>query len=144
MRRIVAASVCGIVRLPSLHCTESVMPHLTVEYSGNLFQFPVEATLRALNQLLLDSGHFEESDIKSRALRFDQFAVGTASDPRAFIHARLALLSGRPVETKRELSQALLRGLEQLCPCPIGFELQVSVEVQDLERESYAKAVLKS
>lgn len=45
---------------------EENMPHLIIEYAREL-QLPVPATLYALHQTLLDSGLFEEVDIKIRA-----------------------------------------------------------------------------
>ncbi|MES2952376.1 MAG: 5-carboxymethyl-2-hydroxymuconate Delta-isomerase [Pseudomonadota bacterium] len=115
------------------------MPHLTVEYSSNLPQFNAESALMALNQTLVASGQFEDIDIKSRAVRFEQFLVGTSTANRAFVHAKLALLSGRTTETKQALSKNLLDALQAICVWPVGLNVQLCVEVQDIERESYAK-----
>jgi len=115
------------------------MPHLTVEYSNNLPTFNVDDALLSLNQTLVASGQFEEIDIKSRAVRFEQFLVGTSTTGRAFVHAKLALLSGRTVETKQALSKNLLDTLQANCVGAVGLNVQLCVEVQDIERESYAK-----
>ena len=115
------------------------MPHLTLEYSANLTAFDAKATLLAMNTALAATGHFVEADIKSRSHRCDTFAVGTSSEPRAFVHADLAILSGRPLETKRELSAAVLAVLQAQCSAPAGVHLQLSVQVLEIERESYAK-----
>ncbi|KWO47071.1 5-carboxymethyl-2-hydroxymuconate isomerase [Burkholderia ubonensis] len=119
------------------------MPHLTLEYSGNLDGFDADATLVALNEALAGSGHFIELDIKSRATRFDDFVIGTASAPRAFAHAKLAILSGRSADVKRALSERVLSVLAQCCRAPFGTHLQLSVEILDLERETYAKAIVE-
>ncbi|MBY4726751.1 MULTISPECIES: 5-carboxymethyl-2-hydroxymuconate Delta-isomerase [Burkholderia] len=119
------------------------MPHLTLEYSANLDGFDAGATLRALNAALAASGHFNELDIKSRALRFDAFAVGTSPAPRAFVHAKLAVLSGRTIDVKRELSDQVLAELKRHVVAPPGTHLQLSAEILDLERESYAKASIE-
>ncbi|CAG9267748.1 putative 5-carboxymethyl-2-hydroxymuconate delta isomerase [Burkholderia cepacia] len=116
------------------------MPHLTLEYSANLDGFDAGATLRALNVALAASGHFDERDIKSRALRLDTFAVGTSPAPRAFVHAKLAVLSGRPTDVKREFSERVLAELKRHVVAPPGMHLQLSAEILELERESYAKA----
>ena len=119
------------------------MPHLTLEYSANLDGFDAGATLRALNAALAASGHFNETDIKSRALRFDTFAVGTSPAPRAFVHAKLAVLSGRTTDVKRELSEQVLAELKRHVVAPPGTHLQLSAEILELERESYAKASIE-
>ncbi len=117
------------------------MPHLTLEYTDNLIQFQAAPVLLALNQALLDSGHFEEQDIKSRAVRLDAYRTGTLPVQRAFVHARLAILSGRSAETKLLLSTNLLHVLGGVCEWPADLKVQVSVEVQDIERASYAKSI---
>ena len=71
------------------------MPHLTLEYSKNLDTFSASAALLDINRALLASGQFEEADIKSRAIALDCCQIGVQDLPRAFIHAKLAILSGR-------------------------------------------------
>ncbi|MDG0025225.1 5-carboxymethyl-2-hydroxymuconate Delta-isomerase [Trinickia sp. Y13] len=120
------------------------MPHLTLEYSANLSAFDAAATLLALNESLATSGHFAvEIDIKSRCVRRDAFQVGTSSEPRAFVHATLSILSGRTLETRRALSERLLSVLKARCGAPSGVHLQLSVQVVEIERESYAKAAVE-
>ena len=46
------------------------MPHLTLEYTGNLAELDVRRTLVSLNTALMESGHFEGRDIKSRAFGY--------------------------------------------------------------------------
>lgn len=116
------------------------MPHLTLEYTDNLHRFDPQAALHLLNRALADSGQFDEVDIKSRALRLDAYLVGTAGTPRAFVHATLALLDGRTAEIKQTLSQRLLAVLQTLCPHPHDAHLQLTVEIRDMDRASYAKA----
>ncbi len=116
------------------------MPHLTLEYSDNLPPFKADQALMALNQTLVASGQFEEEvDIKSRAIRLDSFLVGTVPMGRAFVHAKLAILSGRSTEIKQELSKSLLSTLHAVCAWPQGLQVQLCVEVQEIERVSYAK-----
>ena len=118
------------------------MPHLSVEYTDNLPQFHAAPVLLALNQALLDSGQFEEQDIKSRAIRLDTYRTGTSSAPRAFVHVRIAILSGRSAETRSALSDGVLRALQGACEWPSALRVQLSVEVVDMDRGSYAKAVI--
>ncbi len=118
------------------------MPHLTLEFSGNLAGFDAKQTLSKLNQALVASGQFEEVDIKSRALACDTFLVGLARDGRAFVHVKLALLNGRPAEIKQALSSALLEVLRETCSGITTCQLQLSVEILEIERALYSKAVL--
>lgn len=120
------------------------MPHLTMEYTPNLTELDLAKTLLVLNQRLLISGHFgAEMDIKSRAIPVENFQVGTVSASRGFVHLKLALLSGRSSEVKKALSESLLVALQDAGTWPAGIEVQLSVEVVDLDRDSYAKAVIR-
>ena len=116
------------------------MPHLTIEYTDNLPQFNAGGTLVALNKTLVASGQFEEIDIKSRAIRISTFIVGTSPDDRAFVHVKLAILSGRSVQMKQELSESLLLALKEMYAWPIKPHVQLCVEVQEIERETYSKS----
>ena len=119
------------------------MPHLTIEYSGNTPAFNERALLLECNQTLFASGQFTEIDIKSRSVRHELFVIGTEPDNRAFVYARLALLSGRSPDIKRDLAQRLLAVLEKHFPQSGGLNLQLSVELQDMERDSFLKVFLE-
>lgn len=118
------------------------MPHLTLDYTRNLTTLDAERTLLALNRALVASGQFAENDIKSRAHRLEQFRTGIDPEPRAFAHVTLAILSGRTPEAKHALSASLLAVLQQAELELPGVEVQLSVEIRDMERASYSKAVL--
>lgn len=82
------------------------MPHLHMEYTANLPQLNADVALIRLNNTLVGSGQFAaEFDIKSRAVKVETFKVGTAMGERAFVHVKLALLSGRSPQIKKQLGQ---------------------------------------
>lgn len=116
------------------------MPHLTIEYSGSLAASRPRDLLLQLNSLLANNGLFAEADIKSRLLRVDDWCVGTAPAGRAFVHARLAMLQGRPLETRRQVAASLLTELRRQWPAPDACEVQWCVEVQEIDSETYVKA----
>jgi 5-carboxymethyl-2-hydroxymuconate isomerase len=120
------------------------MPHLTLEYSSNLNHLDPQASLNAINRTLVASGQFEELDIKSRALKFDDFVIGNQHTGHAFAHAKLAILTGRSVDTKRTLSEQVLATLQSSVPEHVGLAIQLCVEIVEIERESYTKAVVSS
>lgn len=118
------------------------MPHLTLEYTNNLDAIRPDCVLLALNHALVASEHFNEMDIKSRAVSLDTWRVGVSSEEYGFIHVKLAILSGRSTQVKSELSNALLRVLRAACKGLTGHPVQLCVEVQEIERASYAKEIL--
>ncbi|MDR2306933.1 MAG: 5-carboxymethyl-2-hydroxymuconate Delta-isomerase [Paucimonas sp.] len=116
------------------------MPHLNLEYSDSLGDLDVDVLLMRLNHALVASGQFaDELDIKSRAQRFSRYRIGTADGDRAFAHVRLAILSGRSPEVKKQLSGALLKVLQGAIPAQDGLDIQLCVEVLDIDRDAYAK-----
>lgn len=116
------------------------MPHLTIEYSANLPHYPEAETLTALNASLCAHPQVQdEADLKTRFIVADSFEIGTAPAQRAFVHAQLRLLSGRTPEVKKELSDRIAQVLRERTPRPQGVMVQLSVEVVDMDRGSYAK-----
>lgn len=119
------------------------MPHLHLEYTANLTDLPVEKTLLRLNNVLMASGQFaSEFDIKSRAVKVESFQVGTSLSPRGFIAVTLSLLSGRSPQIKQQLSQSLLAALQDLGEWPKNLQVQLSVQLVDMDRESYSKVAI--
>lgn len=115
------------------------MPHLTLEYSANLGEIKPADLLLKLNQNLILSGEFNEIDIKSRALCFDQICVGTVPAQRGFLHLKLAILQGRSLPVRQALSAGLLDVLKQNLPVNAAVDTQICVEIQEIERDSYSK-----
>ena len=119
------------------------MPHLHMEYTANLTNLAVEKTLLRLNNVLMASGQFgSEFDIKSRAVKVESFQVGTSLNPRGFIAVKLSLLSGRSPQVKQQLSQSLLAALQDMGDWPADIQVQLSVLLVDMDRDSYSKVAI--
>lgn len=116
------------------------MPHLSVEYSSNLADFPQAQVLRELNQAVTSSPEVpDEADLKTRIAAVDNFEIGSAPAGRGFVHAQLRLLSGRTPDAKKDLSERVAAVLRRLTPKPEGVMVQLSVEIVDMDRPSYVK-----
>lgn len=119
------------------------MPHLVLEYTANLLpDFEPAQALHRMNTVLLASAEFVPDHIKSRAVRLDDFLVGDAA-PGSFLHARLHLLSGRDSATKMAITEGLVAALRS---CVIGnsaVPVQITAEALDMDRASYAKAIVQ-
>lgn len=110
------------------------MPHCIIEHSTSLCGDKIVPLVYAgaLNSLLFEA---DGSDIKVRAVSYDSYQTG---DQKAdFIHVVVKILSGRSAEKKRRLSEQVLEQLEKLEVA----ECSVTVEIVDIERESYLKVV---
>jgi 5-carboxymethyl-2-hydroxymuconate isomerase len=121
------------------------MPHLTLEYTGNLVQ-QVRAgeLLPALHRLLAQVAGIEAGNCKSRLVRLDDYCVGGGETRHAFVHLEIRILAGRAPEVKREIGAQSLAVLEDyFAPSLSEFELQITVEVIDMRRASYFKAAAR-
>jgi len=116
------------------------MPHLHLEYTHNLPDIDPDKLLLRLNHALVGTGQFaNEVDIKARAIKVEAFRVGTGPGERGFVFVKLAILSGRSAELKKQLSDSLLAVLGEACAWPAEVDVQLGVEIADMDRDSYGK-----
>ncbi len=67
---------------------------------------------------------------------------GTAAVERAYLHACLSILDGRDAATRQALGESLCEVLAGAVAGGGEEGVQVSVEVREMERASYAKRVV--
>ena len=117
------------------------MPHLVLEYTANVSDRPdLRRVLLDLHDALAATGLFDRKDLKSRALRHDDFAVGDGAEDRPFVALSIAILDGRPDEVKAAISDATLEVLVRAFPRLVDAGRgAISVEVRDLHRASYRR-----
>jgi 5-carboxymethyl-2-hydroxymuconate isomerase len=116
------------------------MPHLIIEYSSNLTEFNAEKTLAELNKVILDLGEFAELALKSRTIKLDNFLIGRGATKDGFIYAKLAILSGRSIEFRKQLSEQIVSSLQSMAPWREGTQL--CAEILEIEAESYTKRTI--
>lgn len=114
------------------------MPQLILDYTTGI-TLDVPRTLQALHEVLMESGQFATADIKSRARLHEHWLTGLTAGEGPFVHLQLLVLDGRDQATRDALSQALLPVLQAHCHGPQGTQL--CVEVREMVRSSYSKAV---
>lgn len=115
------------------------MPHCILEYSQNLEQeVPPVDMLEAIKEACIASGIFTTEDIKLRSFPYKSFM--TCGEEDAFVHVMIRLLSGRTPEQKKMLSELVLSALTKFDLKNVSF----SVEMCDMDRDTYAKKVILS
>ena len=111
------------------------MPHCIIEHSStiNAEQLNNKVFLGALN-----SGLFEADgrDIKVRSIAYENYQTGTEKED--FIHVMVRILSGRSDTDKAMLSETVMTQLLSLSLSSAS----ITVEVVDMDRNSYAKVVV--
>ncbi len=117
------------------------MPHLTLEYSANIDQ-PVDfkGLFSQQHQVLVDVGHIDIENCKSRAIRLDDYHIASGESDRAFIHLEVCILEGRSLSVKQLMGKNLLESLgECYKPSLEALNLQITVEIKDLQKALYFK-----
>ncbi len=110
------------------------MPHCIVEYSRELGDQVAPGDLvDGVFNGVINSGFVEAGLIKSRAISYEHYRVG--ADQNYFIHVSIRLLSGRPAEQRKAISEAVLVELQALKV----KDVSITIEILDMERESFAK-----
>ena len=117
------------------------MPHLTLEYSSNVLE-PAswEDVFRHAHDVLVEIGQIRRENCKSRAVRRDQYLVGSGRDGEAFVHLDVRLLEGRTADVRRSIGGELLDLLRRLFRADDGSSaLQITVEIREIRKEDYFK-----
>ena len=116
------------------------MPHISVEYSANLAgAIDLPALGEDLHQTIVAVADGRAGGCKTRFVRHDAYYIADGTPHYAMLHAEIALLSGRTTATKRELSEAALLLLRKHTTPTPQFEVQFSVDIRDLDRDSYTR-----
>ncbi|WP_432474257.1 5-carboxymethyl-2-hydroxymuconate Delta-isomerase [Amphritea sp. HPY] len=119
------------------------MPHCIIEYAKGLEDsLDISTLVATVHTGAFRTGLFAEADIKTRAIAYEYFQTGSTDTP--FIHVTVRILSGRTRQQKSLLTRqilAQLRQLQNLQKIQQGSALSLTVEVLDIERETYAKAI---
>jgi 5-carboxymethyl-2-hydroxymuconate isomerase len=112
------------------------MPHLVLEFTASVEeQLNIHGLFEDLHQDLLDCGLFEQDDVKSKAMRCNEWRIGHHGQSQDFIHISVALLAGRSAEQKEALSQILFETLTSQAKSVFSL----SVEIREMEPSSYKK-----
>ena len=118
------------------------MPHVVLEYSGNVLE-KVEFNdfFKKLHSLIIENGPFKLKNIKSRAVRRQNFYVANGNESNAFIHLTLSILTGRELKLKQTLGEKILSFLKQeFARSYEEMSCSISVEIKELDRDTYSKA----
>ena len=111
------------------------MPHCIIEHSStiNPEQLNNKVFLGALNSELFEA---DGRDIKVRSIAYENYQTGTEKED--FIHVMVRILSGRSDTDKAMLSETVMTQLLSLSLSSAS----ITVEVVDMDRNSYAKVVV--
>ena len=119
------------------------MPQLILEYSSNITQKIENAVLLGeIASVISAAGEIPVEHFKSRLIRRDEYLVGKGGGKDAFVHLEAGIFSGRTLEVKRRIGEDCIEYLEEyFSPSAGELSLQITVEIRDMEKDAYFKAV---
>jgi len=117
------------------------MPHLTLEYTANLDEWASDpGVLLSLHRTLESVAGIKVGNCKSRWRMVEEWVVGDGEGESAFVHLDLRFLEGRPPSVKEAVGAGALEILKNhFGPASEGLDLQITVEIQDIRKETYFK-----
>ena len=118
------------------------MPHFVLEYSDNILEkVDHKDFFKKLHTLLVDVGPFNLSDIKSRAIRHQQFYVANGQESNAFVHLTLSIFKGRDLSIRQAVGEKILTFLKgEFARSFEKLNCSYTVEVKEMDKETYFKA----
>jgi 5-carboxymethyl-2-hydroxymuconate isomerase len=119
------------------------MPHCILEYSSNVIDAPDWTRLLLdVHEVLMATGLFVRSDIKSRIIEHGRYVIGDGSQDRAFVTLNVQILSGRSDEVKRQVAEAALELLSRTFTKTLNeLKCSISVQITDIHRPSYCRRI---
>jgi 5-carboxymethyl-2-hydroxymuconate isomerase len=111
------------------------MPHLVVEYSGNLAsQVNLQALVDHLHQSALATGVFPLGGLRTRAEERDIYRIADGHPDNTFVHVTMWLGHGRDEATKKKAAQHVFDDLVAfLQPVFAKIPLGISLNMQELD-----------
>lgn len=123
------------------------MPHLIIEHSANISKSSITNLQKNIQNIMsVVEGNFDPDQCKARALSFDDYLVGlTDQTTSSFIHITLKVLTGRTVQIRKNLAEKILEfSREFLLDLKLpGKRHEISVDIVEMERETYQKFVVE-
>ncbi len=117
------------------------MPQITLEHSDNLRSaHPWSDLLGRLHEQIAGLVGIDIDACKSRVVPLPTYRVGDGTPNKAFAHLTLRIFAGRSPGMKNELGRAALSLLKgHVAATSEGLDVQLTVEIQDIDREAYFK-----
>ena len=117
------------------------MPHCILEYSANIVDRPDMARLfNDIHDALMATGVFTLADIKSRAIRHEEYFIGDGDPERAFVTLNVQILVGRSDDVKALITEAATEVLKRAFPESLRqLKCSLTAQVSEIHRGSYRR-----
>ena len=112
------------------------MPHIKLENTENVqWKSPIQDIFPKLQTVLIQYARVKPENCKSRAMELKDFYCTGNNRHGGFIHLEISLLSGRTKEVKKNIGKECHQIIHSFIEN--RAEIQVSVELRDMDQNSY-------
>ncbi|MDZ4786706.1 MAG: 5-carboxymethyl-2-hydroxymuconate Delta-isomerase [bacterium] len=115
------------------------MPHCILEHSINIIEkIDAKIFFEKLHKIIIDSGPFNLSQIKSRVIAQNHYYVGDGSPNSGFIFLQISILSGRELLIKQTLGERALKYMEAVfSESKNNLNCSITVEIREMDKETH-------
>ncbi len=113
------------------------MPHLHVDYSGNLENIvDMSGLCECLRAAAADIDTFPTPGIRIRAVRVDHYAIADGNPAHGFIDISIRLRAGRSEDVKQDATRRIFEAANTyLAPAMARHSIALSLEMRDIDPE---------
>ncbi len=117
------------------------MPHVVIEYSGNLDEsINFNLLFNKIHLDLVKKLNIEINVCRSRAIKQEKFCIGNGDTKNAHIHLNVAVLEGHSLSILEDLGSALVKFIkEESKTWCIELNLQITCEIREISNKLYFK-----
>ncbi len=119
------------------------MPHLILECSQKIRdELSFADFFKTMHETIGKVASTKVGNCKARVLSYEEYYLGEKEKGEGgFLHLQIRILEGRSAAVKKEMSEKALSLLQNLCEEKKQNmkNIQITVEIQDIDRSSYAK-----
>lgn len=114
------------------------MPHFVIDCSENILNLnEPESTLLSVHRVAVNSGLFDEGDIKVRFNSHKEYYL-VGGKKKDFIHVFANIMEGRTTEQKASLSKEMISQIKLMFPS-IEF---IAINIRDFEKATYCNKTM--
>ncbi len=111
------------------------MPHITVDYSGNIEAVAdIAALCDTLRRAAIETGVFPMPGIRVRAFRANHVSIADGDPKHGFVDISIRLRAGRSDEDKARATQHVFAAAQAfLAPALASHSIALSMEMRDID-----------
>ncbi|MFT7612216.1 MAG: 5-carboxymethyl-2-hydroxymuconate isomerase [Parvicellaceae bacterium] len=118
------------------------MPRIIIDYSSNIQEEISTSLFKSIHEYYVNSNRFSIEDIKSRAIKHDNYLIGDGNPSNAFVSIHMKIMEGREVQFRKQLSDDVLKIAKDYFKGSItAMNLNLTCFVSEIEKSCYSKPI---